>query len=116
MQPYASHYLRDAPRAPSDRKPQRYASSLALAGQPTGANAATFDAGQPMLETDTHWTRIFYYDVLAPQDAPRRGSTPKREPRTAWIHRKPWRQGAALLGIYIALHLAVAAVLYMLRI
>lgn len=113
MHPYASHYLRFAPHALADRKPQRYASSLAVVGQPTGANAATFGLSRPMLDAATHWTRIFYYDVLAPQDEPRSGSRQNREePPTAWIHRNPWRQGAVLLGIYIALHLGVAALLH----
>ena len=112
MQPYASHYLRYAPHALADRKPQRYASSLAVVGQPAGANAATFDLSRPMLEAGTHWTRIFHYDVLAPQDEPRSGSSQNREPPTTWMHRNPWRQGVVLLGIYIALHLAVAALLH----
>ena len=112
MQPYASHYLRHAPHALADRKPQRYASSLAFAGHPAGADAAAFEVSRPMLDAVTHWTRIVYYDVLAPQDEPRSGSSQNREPRTAWIHRNPWRQGAVLLGIYIALHLAVAALLH----
>ena len=112
MQPYASHYLRHASHALAHRKPQRYASSLAFAGHPAGANAATFEVSRPMLDAVTHWTRIVYYDVLAPQDESRSGSSENREPRTAWMHRSPWRQAAVLVSIYIALHLAVAALLH----
>ena len=110
MQPYASQHLRDAPRARSARKPQRYASSLALAAQPTGANAAHFDASVGAVrDTGTHWTRIFYYDVLAAKDEPQNGSAPEHEARTPWVHRNPTRQGAVLLAIYVAMHLAAGA-------
>ena len=117
MQPYASHHLRDAPRARSARKPQRYASSLATAAQPTGANAAHFDASVGAVgdrDTGTHWTRIFYYDVLAAEDEPRNGSAPEHEARTSWVHRNPLRQAAVLLAIYVAMNLATGALLHLL--
>ena len=75
-----------------------------------------------MQPTETHWTRIFYCDLYAPHAAARvheeRKETAMPDRNSRDPHR-PWGGtplGAALvlLGIYIAMYLAVAEVVHIL--
>lgn len=64
----------------------------------------------------THWTRILYHDVMngnADETVPRRPALAPVERRTQ-RQRSPLVQGAVLIGIYVAMHLGVAAVLQVL--
>ncbi len=64
------------------------------------------DAGAQL---ETHWTRVLHVDLRAPwRDAGAHAEAPRRE---APAPRTPLVTGALLLGFYVALYLAISAVL-----
>lgn len=79
----------------------------------------------PMQHVQTHWTRFLYQDALAPRPRAHawRESTPQKEMHvnTRQPHRRdpepahsPLGSAMILLGIYIAMYLAVAEVVHVL--
>jgi len=64
----------------------------------------------------THWTRILYHDVMNgnADEAIRGRPASAPDERRTQRQRSPLVQGAVLIGIYVAMHLGVAAVLQVL--